>query len=675
MLTLGTEKELRFKTPEEKTGQLLIETKEGPQVIAIRAGETLAADGEKALPINGWEKLSPAQLKNLRGVELGTWSKDLSEKLNACDLPHLTLMLQLDRVNEAPNIESLPELPEGLAGLFLTTGNDGALTEIKSLANLKSLRFLLIRAQIAEWDAGILKEMKELRHLDISGQLAGNLATLGALKNLRVLHLDYERLADLGFAKELPDLRELTCSGSQVADVQALGGHPHLEHLDLNRCPIQKLPEQVLPALRKLEFVGSSVPEEEAARFAKAHPQCTLVNTWRTALLSAAQGVTRIRVRTGGVCHRAPIAEKSIVELKTPEEIAQFFGMLELNEAKSGQQCPCCGGPTFECFVGNEMKLVLVYHHGQLLRWANGPWPGDAAITEACGKALAAWLSKQGFDDATKEFQKRERDGRAARHRFERYKELIPKDVWADLETAQSEEAAIAAFESHIPDAVKRAELYLKMFGCDDNPWDCAAMFDEALADKLLPRIEKAPLSQAAKNVLADRDGLNGLARWTIFRGRRDTLDAETMKAVYSVALKRALMHPHDHARRIVIQNLDGGYDKDAIPLLREAFNGTLKPDAVPADQGTIQGATTTFLPYDPLMELDKLSERTLLAVALYRLGDEQSLPEVKKLAVAATGRDAEILGKLLQEKFGEAYVSPEDKEAAAKEKQTAPKP
>ncbi len=93
---------------------------------------------------------------------------------------------------------------------------------------------------------------------------------------------------------------------------------------------------------------------EAIAAFRRLHPACEIVPGRRAALLAAIAGTDRVRVRTGGVCHRDPEMEIVRTELTTTAAIGELVSLLEPDECGGDRGCMCCGGPTFEFLAGEK---------------------------------------------------------------------------------------------------------------------------------------------------------------------------------------------------------------------------------------------------------------------------------------------------------------------------------
>jgi len=84
------------------------------------------------------------------------------------------------------------------------------------------------------------------------------------------------------------------------------------------------------------------------------------------ALRQELREVTKVRVRTGGVCHRHPESERWLFTLRDHEAQA-FIKALQIRCEDEG--CMCCGSHTFEFYRKNQLVAQCSWHHGETLRW------------------------------------------------------------------------------------------------------------------------------------------------------------------------------------------------------------------------------------------------------------------------------------------------------------------
>lgn len=113
-------------------------------------------------------------------------------------------------------------------------------------------------------------------------------------------------------------------------------------------------------------------------------------------------GADRLRVRSGGSCHRDVALETTLCELAGKERVSDFVRRLKV--AEFGGECKCCGDPTFEFYRGKKLLVMVSFHHGTHLRWRQG-WPGDAYLTDASRDWLLNWLAQRGVTEPKKEVE------------------------------------------------------------------------------------------------------------------------------------------------------------------------------------------------------------------------------------------------------------------------------
>ena len=107
---------------------------------------------------------------------------------------------------------------------------------------------------------------------------------------------------------------------------------------------------------------------------------------------------TRIRVRSGGLCHRRRADERTLFESAESSAVKELAELVMIDSSTRGFHCMCCGKPTLEFYRGDVLVAELGFHHGQSLRWRG--WPGDAALEAEQGARLCAWLKEHGVKDA-----------------------------------------------------------------------------------------------------------------------------------------------------------------------------------------------------------------------------------------------------------------------------------
>lgn len=229
---------------------------------------------------------------------------------------------------------------------------------------------------------------------------------------------------------------------------------------------------------------------------------------WNGTLRKALRRVTRLRVRSGGLCHRRPGSEQTLLDTADVARIRALIDGIEVDARSSGFKCMCCGNPTLELYEGNRLVVELGFHHGMSLRWKG--WPADGRLTEQSATFLVQWLTDAGVtgprDEVETERLRRERTAAA----LERWKAAMPpaaRSVWEERELgmgggvvsrpaasssapspqrdatillfaprlSEAERQALGdledAFREAIPDPSARIRALLQWFGSGLGPW------------------------------------------------------------------------------------------------------------------------------------------------------------------------------------------------------------
>jgi hypothetical protein len=379
---------------------------------------------------------------------------------------------------------------------------------------------------------------------------------------------------------------------------------------------------------------------------------------WTSSLRQAVQGTTRLRVRSGGTCHRNLSREETLADITDAAEIDRVVKGIAIDWPNSGRSCACCGSPTFEFYAGDKLLAMLGYHHGQNLRWAGGPWWGDGALTPASRTFLNSWLSRHGVTGPQAEVdrvqEQKDRDSRNQR----RYAELIPAATLAAVTQAQSypdrdplqenrRKLTVDAFVKHERDAQTDIILYLRMLGVTrDYAWNRYDVFDSVVAKHLLPRFKGPDLGAAALSVMKDEEGLAGAARWFFGdRGWRN-LDESDRERVLLPLANWGLQHRFVSTRKWVMDNLVEVNTPWAAELLRGMLTRPTDPNWVPSTG--VYGRTMDVGGGEKVYE-DACSDAVWAAFCLARMGDTASDGVIQGLADASNERDKELYGKALR--------------------------
>jgi hypothetical protein len=384
-LTLGVPGDYRFATDEgnaERNRLWLVRADGGRKLVALRTADSLLA-------------LEPAQVSLLRGIRLDAWSDAVAEKLNYIDTSRACITVTYGAAVGEEG--ALPPLPPDLRYLNVEEGASMMIRDYSHLTELPGLAFLRLDSLTRDHnlDGYQIASAPGLRCLDCSMVRIAAWGSLARLPELRWLDLSWcDWLRNVDIVRGMPELRYLAVSQTGVTDLTPLGGLQDLVYVDADATRVEKLPLTHMPVLCELSVLGAPVSDREGTRFRQVNPHCVLRLRWIDELRRGVGGATRVRVRSGGTCHRRPREERTLFEVTEAGEIDALLDGIQIDEERSDYRCGCCGWPTAEFYRGNEFLASIGFHHGKSLRWAG--WPADGHLTEQSGTFLNDWLEQRG---------------------------------------------------------------------------------------------------------------------------------------------------------------------------------------------------------------------------------------------------------------------------------------
>jgi hypothetical protein len=573
--------------------------------------------------------LSDAQVAKVRSVRVRGWSGEAAAFLARVDPASTCVWIQDDL--EA----ALPHLPARLRYL-LATGPMPA--DLSGIARLTDLRFLVLRGVVSTpLDLRPLSGLVDLRVLEVPEGTVEHVETLGRLRSLRELSLARcASLLDLAWLRGCAALRRLDVSHTPLSDLSPAGELPFLEHVDAHLSSVRVLPAGPCAALRSLRLGSPVASPETLAAFRAAHPACEIVPGRKDRLLAAVAGADRLRVRTGGMCHRDPKNEVVRFESTAPEAIAEVLALLEIDDCGGHSGCMCCGNPTFEFHSGSVLLASVSLHHGHSLRTDAKAWHGDVPLTAAARLALARWLERHGEREPMDLIESSERRETAARVREERQSALLGPDrlsaLRADLAAAGDYGRYPAVLRRLEPDLDRRVLLALRLRGAagDEEGDDVTYAARYSLfAD---PAEAVVRIGGAASD---DAEAHRGFAFWLLSHGGTRGLGDATLDEVVPPAALRLLSDSDLDVRRNAIWSLGRVARPFSVEILRHVLAGQrIGPS------GTWEAAGER--------ETDDLVAAA--ASALVEAGDAESLPAARAAAARLHGAERRRLLEAIDE-------------------------
>lgn len=604
---------------------------------------------KKEILLDPLSEMTQEARSRLRAVVLEEMPKEPDAALKDIDWTQATLVVSQEFSGK--DDKTLRDLPAGLRYLSFDISRSPSLSDFTSLSKATGLLWLRLDSSMA-MNATVLTGMSKLRSLDAGWADLENAGALAGLKELRELDLSgVDELRDLGFVSSMPELRCLSVAQTPVTSLEPLTGLKKLEEVDADQTAVKELPAGTgVPSLKRLTLLSAPVPAAEVDSFRKGLPACRVDSSWHAALVAALKDADRLRVRSGGTCHRDLAAEKTLFEVSDPVEIQRLVGSWKVEDSQSGFHCMCCGEPSLEFYQGDKLVTTLGFHHGRSLRWPEG-WPGDALLTNVASDSICDFLARHGIEEPKKELES-SRKREAAYHRlWSAYATLAEESVLEQFREAlelgdDPLEVALKAW----PDPAERAARLFSLYGAlPDRTWRLSAGLDELLRDGLLAKVDTKVAVDLAKRGDAPESLLQGLSRWAFFGNEGEAFLKESEGETLRKLGTWALAHPRQDNREEALHALAGKADDPASKsLLLDFLAGKLEPRKLADGAAEDPDGAVTYLPHQNTPP-EGAGEKALCAWLLAKNRVSEARPLIESLAEGAVGPDKEAFVKSLE--------------------------
>jgi len=613
--------------------------------------------------------MSPEEIHGLWGIRLSHWPEGIEQKLAFVDAQRVCITAS-DGAGVGPGRSShfggpeFPPIPAKIRHLVVEDSMSPGMRDFARLGQFHDLVFLKFASGGARelLDADLISRNASLRYLDISRGYVVNHAKLASLVDLRCLNVAGQRSLDnIEFVRSMKHIRTLVLEGTRVSSLSPLDGSDSIREIQASMTLVGDLPAGDLPSLRTFSLISSRVDARMASLFRETHPACALSFGWADTLREAVRETTKIRIRSGGTCHRQIANESTLAEITGQQEIRYFLDQIAIDEGESTRVCMCCGNPTLEFYAGDRLLAMVGYHHGQSLRWAGGQWPADGLLTQPSQAFVVSWLASHGVQGPRREVEERQRRSDEESRRQQRYAELIPEQTLAALGQAwrspelrndnargdKREKLFALAFISHEREAPTSVELYLRLLGVTANDgWNFYHEYQQAIAKHVLPRFRGSDLAQGVTAAMKDDEGMLGAARWLFWeKGWRNLAESDRERVLPSLA-ERALQHRYMGTRKDVMNVLSEIKDAWAAQPLRQMLSRPTDPNWAPPRAAY---GHRVDLPDGSQVTSDQCSDAVWAAFCLARRGDQPSLPAIEQLAAKSQERDKKLLEAAMQ--------------------------
>ena len=585
----------------------MLERKDGTSHV-VGAEVTWGYRDKERQNYNPLDRLSDDEIRGLWGVRVDLWTDAIAAKLRLLD-PARACVTIGDGAGVSPQAnlppgKSLPPLPKGLRYLHVHSTSSEGLDNVDRLVEQTELRYLSIGLLFkGHVDLSVLTGIKQLRVLEARMQKLENIDRLSALGELRSLDLAYaENVSKVDFVRSLTKLRTLELSRTDVTDLSPLGAHLALTDVKADQSPVCVLPAERLPALRSMRVMATKVNDADVAVFRQSNPACEVAHRWTPALALAVAEADRVRIRTGGTCHRSIETEETLFETSDGLTIRRLIAGIAVDESAAGFHCMCCGEPSIEFYRGKEVIATLGFHHGRSLRWPGG-WPSDAILTPASAEFLIAWLTERNVSGPQRQREAEAERARVWQRRLARASGGLSPELAKAL--AKGTAAFGNALEQEIREPARRVAVLLRLYGASNDSWTSLDGIDQT-ADDLLKKYPVEVLAAEVERALSsdDRQSRRGAARfWRSSRSPLEDWKPRELAPLYLAVLTVQQEARFVNTRIYAMQNLKRfSYALSTEEVDRRLAAGLYDPDQQVRRQAMLSAARLEHAATVPLL-------------------------------------------------------------------------
>jgi hypothetical protein len=237
---------------------------------------------------------------------------------------------------------------------------------------------------------------------------------------------------------------------------------------------------------------------------------------WSESLDRALAGSTRLRIRSGGTCHRDVDSEQTLLEVKNQRVIAGLVERIRVSDDESGFHCMCCGEPTLEFYRDDNLVVSLGYHHGSSIRWLDGKWLGDGLLTQGSATYLMSWLSERGVSGPKDEYEKAARRKRLEEQSKAEWREAMPSSLkvcWPFDPFEESTDDMHDSLVREFPNQNERILVLFRWHGSGPMAW-LESTASEDVVENLLLRYTTEELLHPISVEHIDHQTTEGVARF-----------------------------------------------------------------------------------------------------------------------------------------------------------------
>ena len=121
--------------------------------------------------------------------------------------------------------------PDNIIVLILDYNN---LTDISGIKLFKNTERLWLAYNNTQIDISVLKDLNNIKDLDLSNNKITDISVIKNLKNLMILNISNNEIEDISVLKNLKKLKKLILYNNQITDISVIKNLNNLEFLDID---------------------------------------------------------------------------------------------------------------------------------------------------------------------------------------------------------------------------------------------------------------------------------------------------------------------------------------------------------------------------------------------------------------------------------------------------------
>ena len=140
--------------------------------------------------------------------------------------------------------------PDNIIVLILDYNN---LTDISGIKLFKNTERLWLAYNNTQIDISVLKDLNNIKDLDLSNNKITDISVIKNLKNLMILNISNNEIEDISVLKNLKKLKKLILYNNQITDISVIKNLNNLEFLDIDYLKLESDQIKYINSLNNLK--------------------------------------------------------------------------------------------------------------------------------------------------------------------------------------------------------------------------------------------------------------------------------------------------------------------------------------------------------------------------------------------------------------------------------------